>query len=387
MSTTKIVRNLSSLSRVIRAAAVLTALGLSFAYGVGVGVYGWPPFSTLKSVQDVLMESRTRNVRDHYLGEKELLQFAFTEPLIQGELVHTAITSLDGIHEANRRMMLPVQRFFDAYDHLRVNGATFLVLDQGATRVLKVTYDLAGTEYDAFAYAVDGAESGDSAGLIIPGSGLNQSSEIYKNAPSNYHLGILEALGPSIQKFILIKPNEDCLAIHDGKSKLNQNFFVNWHLSHGASYSAHYIVNSLAITRYLKSQYVRVVVAGLSQGGNAALLNSLQSQPDVAIVSSGFSVLTERIKGSSHDKIIIPGLFGRYSPDQIRTRMQAMPTRFLFTYGKAENATYKIEAYESLTCEYLAELKNVDCRTHEYGHIFPVEIIRQFLSNHFQLNS
>jgi len=377
MSTTKPHRNLS---RLICAAVVLTALGLSFGYGVGVGFYHWPPFSALKNVQDALFDKRTTH---DYRGEKELLQFAFTDPLIQGEQIHAPITQLDGIYGANRSLLLPVERFFEAYDHLEVIDAALLVLDQGAIQVLKITYELAGDRYYAYAYAyaVAPQKSGNGAALVIPGSGLNQSSVIYKNDPSNYHFGIIEALGPSLDKFVLIKPNEDCLAFHDGRSKLNQDFFINWLLDMGASYSAHYITNSLAITKYLQKQYDKVVVAGLSQGGAAALLNSLQSQPHVAIIASGFSVVNAQVKWAGHNQIIIPGLQQRLSVDDIRSRMRVLPTSFLFTYGKDENGTYKIEAHERLTCEYLSTLQNVKCRIHEQGHIFPVDIIREFLSS------
>ena len=110
------------------------------------------------------------------------------------------------------------------------------------------------------------------AALIIPGSGINQSSRIYGNDPSNYHFGIMEALGSSFNKYVLIKPNEDCLAFHNGRQKLNNGFIINWLLDHEAFYSAHYITSSLAITKFLQDKYDKVVVAGLSQGGAAALL-------------------------------------------------------------------------------------------------------------------
>ena len=377
MSTTKSHRYLS---RLICVAVVMSVLGLSFGYSVGVGSYQGLPFSVLKNVQDALFATRIGWASDDYRGEQELLQFAFTDPLIQDTQIYAPITSLDDIYEANRSLMLPVKQFFGAYDHLEVIDAALLVLDQGATHVLKVTYELAGIQYYAYAYAVGAPKSGSGAALVIPGSGFNQSSAIYKNDPSNYHFGVIEALGDSLEKFILIKPNEDCLAFHDGRSKLNQDFFINWLLNMEASYSAHYITNSLAITKYLQKQYDKVVVAGLSQGGGAALLNALQSQPYAAIIASGFSVVDARVKWSGHNQIIIPGLQQRLNIDNIRARMRLLPTRFLFTYGKDENGTYKMEAHERLTCTYLSALQNVECGIHEYGHIFPVDIIQEFLS-------
>jgi len=324
--------------RLICIAVALMGLGLAFGYGVGVGFYRWSPFAALKSAQDAVVGAWIRRALD---DEKEVLRFAFTDPLIEGDQIHGPITSLNRIYEANRSMMLPVERFFDAYDHLEVIDAAGLVLDRGATYVLQVIYELGGTQYDAYAYAANTPESGYVAALIIPGSGLNQSSAIYKNDSSNYQFGIVEALGPCVDKFVLIKPNEDCLAFHDGKAKLSQGFFINWLLNMGGSYSAQYITNSLAITKYLRNRYKKVVVAGLSQGGAAALLNSLQSQPHAAIIASGFSVNARDI-GVDHDRIIIPRLWQRLNVEGIRSRMQILATSFLFTYGKSETGVYGI---------------------------------------------
>ncbi len=153
-------------------------------------------------------------------------------------------------------------------------------------------------------------------------------------------------------------------------------------LDHGASYSAHYIASSLAITKYLQDKYDKVVVAGLSQGGNAALLNSLQSQPDAAIIASGFTIINEKAKWAGHDQIIIPGIRNRLSFDVIRSRIQQSTTRFLFTYGKEDVGTFKIEAEERLTCDYLSGTQNVECKIHNGGHVFPKDIITGFLSKH-----
>ena len=355
-------------------------LGLSCGLSVGVGSAPRLPFAILKKVHGTLFAPPPGWASDAYRGEQELLQFAFTDPLIPGTQIHPPITSLEGIYEANKSLMLPVKQFFEAYDHLDVLDAALLVLDQGATHVLKVTYKLAGTRYDTYAYAVGAPTAGSGAALVIPGSGLNQSSAIYKNDPTNYHFGIIEALGKTLEKFILIKPNEDCLAFHDGQAKFNEDFFLNWLLGMGASYSAHYITNSLALTKYLQQHYDKVVVAGLSQGGAATLLNALQSRPQVAIIASGFSVVNAWVKWAGYNQILIPGLQQRWTNEAMRARMQGLPTRFLFTYGQEETATYKMEAYERLTCRYFSALPNVECGIHEDGHIFPVDIIQQFLS-------
>ena len=354
-----------------------------FTYGISVGVYHWPPFSTFTSVISPLIKPTPKPVSQNHAsdGEQQLLELAFTDPLIAHEQINKPISSLDGIYEANRRMLLPIDNFFSAYEKLEILEAGTLTLDRGATSAVKIKYTLAGNEYNAHAYLIDNSAStnAETAVLIIPGSGHNQASRIYKNDPKNYHYGIVDALGGAFRGYILIKPNEDCLAIHNGHAKLNKNFFVNWHLDHEASYSAHYIANSLAISKYLQTRYDSIVVAGLSQGGAAALLNSLQSQPDAAIIASGFSIINKKVKWSGHNQIIIPGLQKVLSFDEIRSTIKAQRTRYLFTWGKQETGTYKVEADQRLSCQYLSGLKNVTCRIHDEGHVFPVDMIKEFL--------
>jgi len=315
-------------------------------------------------------------------GEEEILRSAFTDSLMPGEQIYPPISSLDGIYEANKSLMLPVEHFFDAYDKLEILNTSQLVLDQGSTKVLKLTYKLAGRQYHACAYCPDDSRGAKVAALIIPGSGLNVSSPIYKKDRSSYCFGIIPALGNSSHNYVLIKPNEDCLAFHNGKKKLHLNYFVNWLLEHGSSYSAYYIAGSLAVTKYLQQRYDKVILAGLSQGGRAALLSSLQSQPDAAIIASGFTIIRQKVQAAGHNQIIIPGLRSRFGFDVIRSRIQQSPTRYLFTYGRKEQGTYKMEAEERLTEKFLSACPNVECKSHPGGHVFPTEIIREFLGKH-----
>jgi len=352
--------------------AILLAAAFSFVFGIGVGLYHWPPFLTLKHLQDGAVDSWRRRT---LTNDQTLLEIAFTDPMIDGEQIHPPITTPAGLREAQLSMLLPVDRFYGAYDSLEVVRSGERTL--GDARVLEVGYRLAGREYGGYAYIRNAA--GRMAVLVIPGTGLNQSSAIYRDDHSNYQADIVEAFGPDTAVFIFIKPNEDCLALHSGGRKLNQGFFLNWLLNAGGSYSAHYIANSLAVTKYLQSNYEQVAVVGLSQGGYATLLNALQSQPDFAVVASGYGVGAQDMP-SRHDQIIIPGLRRRLTDEAIRARMREMKTRFLFTYGSKEVGEYGIEATEHRTCEYLSELQNVDCLTHGDGHEFPLNAVRTFLS-------
>ena len=314
-------------------------------------------------------------------GRDQLLYYAFTDPIITGELLHEPITSLDGILEANESIFIEAQAFYDAYDKLQLLDTELLLIDEGETEVLRVNYMLSGMLYDAYAYYVrqNASHSSDRAALIIPGSGTNQASSILYRDPSNYHYGIMDTLGGVSDVFVLIKPNEDILAFHDGQGKLNADFVVNWQLNRGSSYSVRYIVDSLAITKHLKQEYSSAIVAGLSQGGIAALLNALQSQPQKAVISSGYAVLLVDIEWAGHVQIIIPGVVEKVlRPDLVLSAIQDSSTSFFFSYGREEVGIYKVEADERLTCRYL-DAANVTCVTHDGGHVFPSTEIMEFL--------
>ena len=356
----------------------LALLGVVFAYGIAVGLYHVPPFATLKSVQDSLGVYWLELVGARYRRDQEVLQFAFTGKLIDGEQILPPIKSLEALFAADASMETPIDSYYDAYDAIQLGDVSLLDLDGGKTQVLKVAYELAGARFEAYAYKFP--EETDQSVLIIPGSGSNQSSAIYARDAANYHFGILDAVDSSFSRYVLIKPNEDCIAFHNGTARLDPDFFVNWLLNRGASYSANYIVNSLAVTKYLRQRYRKVVVAGLSQGGAAALLNALQSKPDAAIVASGFSVLDERITWAGYDQIVIPGLHQRLDIDTVRDAIKRSPTRFLFTWGENERGPFRVDEHDHLTCDYLSGLRNVDCAVHKGGHVFPVDLIRRFLA-------
>ncbi len=311
--------------------------------------------------------------------DQEIFKHAFTDPLSPCEQVYPPLATLDDIHAMNSSVAMPVECFFTAYADLQIVGADSLALDGGDTHLLRLTYTLGGDTFHAHAYAPAHPQTARPAALVTPGSGLNCSEGIYRNDPESYHYGIVEALGDACNTYVFIKPNEDCLAFHNGSGKLNINFFVNWLLNRAQSYSAAYIVGAMAVTKYLQGRHDAVVLAGLSQGGGATLLTALQSQPTAAVIASGFSVIMDRIQWSGHNQIIIPGIGQAYSNENVREKIKASPTQFLFTYGKQESVIYRLEAEEHYSCDFLAECPNVRCESHDEGHIFHVGITSDFL--------
>ena len=357
-------------------------IALGFTFGIYVGHYRWYPFNQIATAKSWVVTQSEDKRRVPLAGNAELIQYAFTDPVISGELLYQPITSLDRISQSNESIYLPVQHFFSAYMDIQLEGQRTFQLDDGKTTVTEVAYQLADREYQAFAYGpIRSHLENKNAVLIIPGTGLNQSSSIHEQDSTNYHNGVLKAFNEGFDVYVYIKPNEDILAFHDGQSKLCDDMFVNWHLNRGGSYSASYIAQSLAFSKFLKEKYSELVVAGVSQGGTAALLNSLQSEPSAVIIASGFSLINEKVEWAGHQQIIIPGISSILRLDSLTTRINQMRTEFFFSWGELEIGTYYIEAKEMQTCqEFVHKCDNIECMSHDGGHVFPVEEIRDFIT-------
>ncbi|XWN37463.1 MAG: hypothetical protein ROO71_00785 [Balneola sp.] len=168
----------------------------TFTYGVGVGSYKWFPFSY---IQDIKRNISEEEERVNYDGiDKEILQPAFTEPKLSGELLYDPVNSIDEIYKLNRNNYVNVSDFYEAHDKISLLNTEEIYLDENKTRVMKLEYNFSEKAYEAYSYII-GSDSLDesknkTAVLIIPGSGKNQSSEIYNNNTSNYHYGLTDLL-------------------------------------------------------------------------------------------------------------------------------------------------------------------------------------------------
>lgn len=352
-----------------------------FAYGVGVGYYRWPPFALLQGAKTAITQWQPKPT-----GEAELLIFAFTDPVKETGLYYPPIADFAEVRKANDRIFMLREGFETAFTDLQVLGADQLNRPEGAVPVVRVRFSYQDRQYEAFAYgrlpaAGDGKNS---ASLVIPGTGLNQSLGLATGDQANYHHGILDALeGRGGEIYTLIKPNEDFLAWHDGNGKkLNGDFIWNWHLNREGSYTASYLVESLAFTKWMQSCFGKTVVAGLSQGGAAALLNALQSRPNQAIVASGYSVIAEEVEWGAHSTLIgVPGYAELFNGSLLAKKLEESPTSYLFSWGTGEIGTFLIDAKEGRTKNFIGHLPNVTVSIHDGGHVFPVSAIKSFLSD------
>jgi hypothetical protein len=316
--------------------------------------------------------------------EADLLIPAFNDPLYDGPLILPPVESIEDIEDHLLEMHLPFHLYENAYDDLNPAGSEYRQLSPSdpAPNVYSLDYDLGGQSYKASAfYGSAESDSGRYAALVIPGSGFNQASAIFFNDQDNYHYNISEMVRRNFDLYVYVKPNEDFLAIHRNGKKLLKEYIVFQGVNAGGSYSAKYLVDSMAILKHLKSSYDKVLVLGLSQGGQAALYCALQAEPDGALIASGYSVLNERYFRAGLGQILIPGMMKLHNSEAIYETISASPTRFCFTWGSRESGVYGVDASMGITSEFFAPLDNVECAIHGLGHSFPGWVVERFLDS------
>lgn len=72
------------------------------------------------------------------------------------------------------------------------------------------------------------------------------------------------------------------------------------------------------MSKYFTEQGYKVIVAGLSQGGYAALINSLYYDAVGAVVSSGYSVLYDSMYIAGFDQLVLPNSQKYFSVNKIK---------------------------------------------------------------------
>ncbi len=241
-------------------------------------------------------------------------------------------------------------------------------------------FSISQRQYKAYCYFKQGLVTEDSvAFLIIPGSGLNQSIDIYKGIQDNYQGDISNHTIKYGDTYVFVKPNEDFLAWYSNNYKLNVYGYINYILNRGYSYSAYYITQAIAVAKELKSRYRKVVILGCSQGASAALLIALQTEPTACVVASGYSILFDQLDWSSQAQIVIPGLSQYYSAEKIKNIIKSHKTTYLFTYGMLEGDFYKLEAYSHITKTFFSGVDNALFSSDLFGHTYPQPKVENFI--------
>ena len=239
------------------------------------------------------------------------------------------------------------------------------------------TKDTSGQE--TLFYRLSGAAKYDCGVLLIPGSGFDQASEIY--AGQGYHGKIAETIKPLCDVFVLIKPNQGPLSIHNGKKSLDHRVTRVTLLNEGFSYTVTYFAYAQAIMQHLREKYKRIGVVGLSQGGEASLIIANLEQPDFSVVASGYSVLNAEIELKNIQQTIHPNHRSLNKPEIVRNNIRQGKTKYLFSWGLREKGGYGFEARFKKTCKYLSQTApdKISCVFHGGKHVFPLSQVSDFI--------
>jgi len=294
------------------------------------------------------------------------------------QLLNPLRNNLD-LYRANTSIFVPSDSLLYLDDILEVGEAHTIQLESHFP-VLVVEFTICGHERQA--YALGQETNSESAVLVIPSTGENQSSGIYAGSDENYHCCLFPLLG-NHDAYVQLLPNQDQRAWHDGAgSKISWDYILRWQINNGGSYSASYIAETIALKKYLGSQNKNVALVGLSQGGTAALIASSLSAPDALVVSSGYSLSQLGTEFADEMQITLPGISQLINPQNLESTID-FPT--LFSYGLLESGVYGWEATSSETCDIFDENPNFQCTIHEGGHVFPEPSVVNFLNTHISV--
>jgi hypothetical protein len=287
-------------------------------------------------------------------------------------------------YDYNQSIFMKVDSLNKAYDEIQIQGHEFINLKSRNWKVLKVNFHYQKKDFSAFCYMRNNLilKNLNTYAFIIPGSGLNQSYQIYTGQGYSYQGSILPIFDSIVNNvLIFIKPNEAFLAWHDGKGKkLNQESIVNWHLNRGGSYSYSYLVQTLAISKWVNYNNGSLIISGISQGGQVAFLNSLFSKPRIVIAASCLSSFNESVEFSGHNQLIgIKELPAISDSNWLFSKLEYSSTKYLFTWGKNDSWPYNFEAKYHLLSNKLSKLNNVSVKVHEQDHIYPVVEVSNWL--------
>lgn len=353
---------------------LLCTATIFYLIGIYTGKSNLFTLEILKKYQNGIIRDNKPLIETPEKKYSELMDLAFTDSLIQeNEQILPAVRSIDDLEKVLRSSLNNIDEFYSFFHNIRI-----VEYKMRSKNILEIVYEISCQKRSAFAY-MKGESNYNLGFLVIPGSGQNQGYEMTMDYPGNYQKNILNILKSYCDTYLLIKLNQGNYAIHNGKRKLNKNFIVNYYLNRGGSYSARYIEDALVLVKYIQEKYKYSGISGLSQGGEAALISSLFSKPNYAIISSGYTVLTDKIEYASHNQIIIPGIQNFINSNGVRDSIARSNTKWLFTWGSKESAVYGIEARDSLTLKKFRLLPNVTCVIHNHGHIYPDSAIKDFM--------
>jgi hypothetical protein len=234
-----------------------------------------------------------------------------------------------------------------------------------------------------FTYSPKSPNTNDSvAFLLIPGSNNNQTTDVINGVGyHNINCSVKNYLKTIGDTYIYTKPGEDFRALIRKNKKLNTgdyytpgapSFLYNYLNSNNKPYGINYLIECIALIKYLNTKYKKVILLGCSQGGYATLLTSMNSTIDASIISSGYSI---NFDNSPDDIYSLQQIFGNlttnFSDTNVKNGLKKNNAEFLFSWPDLDSYWYQLEHDSQPTQIYLTGLTNCNYYYNYSYHSFP----------------
>lgn len=216
--------------------------------------------------------------------------------------------------------------------------------------------------------------------VVLTGTGSNQLTAI-SNFIFNYHntnCHIRPFLNNFGDVYLTGTAAEDNRAIHWNYKKLSRygptqpSFLNNYLNSVQQATGINKLIETIALVKYLKSKYKKVIVLGLSTGGTEALWASILSRPSGTILSSGYSILTDTNANSLWvNSIYYDSCLYYFNKDSLMTHFKEKNSNYLITQAINDNPFIQMEIDSNYTPNFFAPVDNVHFNYSYYNHSFP----------------
>ena len=312
------------------------------------------------------------------------MHLAFSDPLYGGKLQYPEVSKSD---EANKYVKIQVLNKNYLYNldetlklgKLSVNG-----------EIARNTYRIRGDKYTAYAFftPISGTGKAPCAALIVPPHGLNEASFIQRRKNSLYpntQENILNVVSSMCDSSVVMKPNNDYISIHSKGKKLRHVYFsrIAHKLYPESTRGAYYIANVAVFVKSFKRKYEKVFLLGLSEGTKVAQVAAVLSEPDIAVLASGFSAAKGKAIVDGEAIYTIGFENNVYFLPDFPNMLQSTPTKFVYAFGRREEGIEGGEAVTGFTCKKFSKYGKVRCILHDGGHGFPAREISRLIAEEF----
>jgi hypothetical protein len=159
--------------------------------------------------------------------------------------------------------------------------------------------------------------------------------------------------------------------------------YLLWYLNTAYTpYGINYLIEIIAMVKYLQAHYDKVFIFGLSEGGYATMLTTMYTEPDAAIISGGYSIgLDTNYVENSFLRYRFDYLLDTFNQVKVKNHIAASKTNFLFTWGENDPVpTMDPEHDFHHTENYFGPMANCSYFYDFYDHTFPpCQVIDTFI--------